>query len=383
MALDARWADDWAHAEHLAGVQRDQHYNLIRMDADGRQIALLHYPDFFDEPFPALRESWLVHLDSQLVSYRSYADSLNPPILHRKELLLAADHPRRAEYAALTATAEALGLFDHPTRIGYQRQWLALVREKGYRIAGHALLPLGNEDAEYADTADTACHADWQAARHLTALVRDNFSAPIQSLARYGLLDGRFSLFDYGCGRGDDLRGLRENGLNAAGWDPYYAPEQTLQAADIVNLGFVINVIEDRDARLEALTRAWSLAERLLVVAVMLANPHDPRGQPFRDGVRTQRGTFQKYYTAAEIQAFLHTTLDQEPIPVAPGVLYVFRDADLEQHFLLNRYRSRRSPLRSALPRHERPPRTRSSPAPRPPRDRLAERYAAYREPLE
>jgi DNA phosphorothioation-associated putative methyltransferase len=385
-ALDARWADDWARAERLAGVQRDQHYNLIRMDADGRQIALLHYPDFFDEPFPTLRESWLVHLDSPLVSYRSYADSLNPPILHRKELLLAADHPRRAEYAALTATAETLGLFDHPTRIGYQRQWLALVREKGYRIAGHALLPLGNEDAEQADTvdtADTALHDDWQAARHLTALVRDNFSAPIQSLARYGLLDGRFSLFDYGCGRGDDLRGLREQGLNAAGWDPYYAPEQALQAADIVNLGFVINVIEDRDARLEALTRAWSLAERLLVVAVMLANPHDPRGQPFRDGVRTQRGTFQKYYTAAEIQAFLHATLDQEPIPVAPGVLYVFRDADLEQRFLLDRYRSRRSPLRTALPRRERPPRTRSSPTPRPPRDRLAERYAAYREPLE
>jgi len=32
----------------------------------------------------------------------------------------------------------------------------------------------------------------------------------------------------------------------------------------------VVNVIEDFDERLEALTRAWSLAERLLVVSVMV-----------------------------------------------------------------------------------------------------------------
>lgn len=131
-ALDARWADDWARAERLAGVQRDQHYNLIRMDADGRQIALLALPGLLRRTLSgSARKLAGAHLDSPLVSYRSYADSLNPPILHRKELLLAADHPRRAEYAALTATAETLGLFDHPTRIGYQRQWLALVREKG------------------------------------------------------------------------------------------------------------------------------------------------------------------------------------------------------------------------------------------------------------
>ena len=144
----------------------------------------------------------------------------------------------------------------------------------------------------------------------------------------HGFLDGRYRLFDYGCGRGDDVRGLIENGLTAAGWDPYYAPDSPFTPADIVNLGFVINVIEDFDERLEALTRAWSLAERLLVVSVMLANQNDPRGERFRDGVMTQRGTFQKYFTQAEIKAFLEQALDEEAIPVAPGVLYVFRDKD-------------------------------------------------------
>lgn len=71
-----------------------------------------------------------------------------------------------------------------------------------------------------------------------------------------------------------------------------------------LRLGFVINVIEDFDERLEALTRAWSLAERLLVVSVMLANQNDAGGERFRDGVRTRRGTFQKYYTQIEIKRF-------------------------------------------------------------------------------
>ncbi len=120
---------------------------------------------------------------------RTYADSLNPPILHRKELLLPADHPRRAEFAALTEACEAIGLFDEPTRIGYRRQWLDLVREKGYRIEDHALVPLGNTegDGDAGDEPqDAVLFGHWQAARQLTALVRYNFSAPVQSLARYG-----------------------------------------------------------------------------------------------------------------------------------------------------------------------------------------------------
>lgn len=388
--LDAGLATRLLEAERLAGVRRLAHYNLIRVDADGSHVALLHYPGFFDEPFPVLRESWRVDLANGTVGYRSHADSLNPPILHRKELLLPADHPRRAEYAALTAAAESIGLFDQPTRIGYQRQWLALVREKGYRIVGHILVPLGNDDTGESESGTPSPFAGegwregierlpqtgWLAARQLTALTRQGFSAPMQTLARYGFLDGRFSLFDYGCGRGDDVRGLTENGLSAAGWDPYHAPDQPIRPADIVNLGFVVNVIEDFDERLEALTRAWSLATRLLVVSVMLANQNEPRGRQFRDGILTQRGTFQKYYTQGEVKAFVEAALDQEPIPVAPGVLYVFRDKDAEQRFLVERYRSRRYPLpRPTPPAREHPERSR--------RDRATERYAEYREPLE
>ena len=73
-------------------------------------------------PFPALATSWLVDLDAGTVGYRTYADSLNSPILQRKELLLPADDPRRKAWAALTAAGESVGLFDDPRRIGSQRQ---------------------------------------------------------------------------------------------------------------------------------------------------------------------------------------------------------------------------------------------------------------------
>jgi DNA phosphorothioation-associated putative methyltransferase len=373
-------------------------FNVVRVAEDGSEVAFLNYPDFFETPFPALKESWRVDRTTGETGYRTYADSLNPPILHRKELLLPGDYPGRAEYVALTEQAEAIGLFDDPKRIGYRRQWEARVADAGYRIEGHTLVPIGNLDGIAGEAAEGDLAAtetgeggvfsrdlvglggvlDWEAARHRTAMVRYGFSAPVQTLARHGFLDGRYRLFDYGCGRGDDVRGLRENGLDASGWDPYFAPDEPIAAADIVNLGFVINVIEDFDERLVALTRAWSLAERLLVVSVMLANQNDPRGERFRDGVMTQRGTFQRYYTQAEIKAYLEQVLDEEPIPVAPGVLYLFRDKDAEQRFLVECYSRRRNPLRV--------PSTRPAPMPRERparRDRAAERYDVYRVPLE
>ncbi|MEA3638917.1 MAG: DNA phosphorothioation-associated putative methyltransferase [Lamprobacter sp.] len=438
--VQASAGSDWqalvVAAEQAVGVERGVGFNVVRLDAESGEVALLHYPAFFDDPFPALRESWRFEPATGAVGYRTYADSLNPPILHRKELLLPADHPRLEEYQALTEAAELIGLFEDTTRIGYRRQWLELVRAKGYRFDGHLLVPLGNveDDGDGAGdregdgqqdregdrarqalaAGEAASHgaelegslyglpeggpapgagsgadgarpspAGWEAARHRTAMVRYGFSAPIQSLARHGFLDGQYRLFDYGCGRGDDLRGLRENGLTASGWDPYFAPEQPIQSADLVNLGFVINVIEDFDERLEALQRAWSLAERLLVVSVMLANQNDPRGTCFRDGVITQRQTFQKYFTQQEIKAFLTDALDEEPIPVAPGVLYVFRDKDAEQRFLVERYRRRRSRLRdpsapaSASVRSARAPRISQR------RDRRLEQYAAHQALLE
>ena len=141
-------------------------------------------------------------------------------------------------------------------------------------------------------------------------------------------------------------------------------------------MGFVINVIEDYEERVDALISAWSLSERMLVISVMLSNQNAPRGQRFGDGVMTSRGTFQKYYTQAGIKAFVEQVLDEEPIPVAPGVLYVFRDKDLEQRFQMDRYRSRYNRLRNPTPR-QREHQEKAK------RNRAEERYQEYKKPLD
>jgi hypothetical protein len=232
-------------AESLAQVTRGDRYNVARFDnSHNNRVALLNYPSFFEDAFPALHESWNVDLAPGRVSYRSYRDSLTPPILHRKELMLPPDHPRRAEFQALTEAAEAIGLFEDTTRIGFREQWLRLVREKGYQIVGHDLIPIANDETTDVTT-EAPTNGD-AVARHLTALVRYGFSAPVQALARYGLITPSVEVFDYGCGRGDDIRGLVANGVAACGWDPHYAPDAAKREADVVNLCFVINVIEDR-----------------------------------------------------------------------------------------------------------------------------------------
>lgn len=335
------------NAEKLAQVSKGEDYNVVRISENKESISFLYYPNFFDQPFPILNTSWRVELTgTQQVRKRSYTDSLNPPILHRKELLLPPDHKEIGKLQELTSIAEALGLFDDPSRIGFQKQWENLINEKGYQLIDYEFIPIGNDLSEPEDASEF-CSAN-EVQRHLTALVRYGFSAPIQMLAKFGFLDGSRSVFDYGCGRGDDLRGLQENDIQALGWDPHYAPDREKHISHIVNLGFVINVIEDINERIEALQGAYSLAQELLVVSVMLANQNATKGKPFNDGVLTSRGTFQKFYTPNELKIFIEQNLHEDPIPVAPGIFFVFKDKDVEQRFLIGRSRSRSNLLRAA-----------------------------------
>jgi DNA phosphorothioation-associated putative methyltransferase len=341
-ALDPSWREAAAHAATLAKAETGRDFNVVKLNQDGTSVSLLDYSGFFEEAFPALRRYWTVDLAKSTVRFRTYAESLNPPILHRKELLLPNSHPLREAFSNLTRAAEQIGLFDDPRRIGFKRAWEALLDVRGYRVIGHELVPVGNDE-----TGESSHEESFSGvARHLTALSRTNLSAPVQTLARFGFLDGSKTVFDYGCGRGGDVRGLAENGITVNGWDPYFAPDGIKQSAHIVNLGFVINVIEDPVERLEALQCAYALAEELLVVSAMLANPEAIRGIPYGDGVLTSRNTFQKYYTQGELRHWLVEALDVEPLAVAPGIFYVFKDQDFEQRFLLGRQENRRNVLK-------------------------------------
>jgi DNA phosphorothioation-associated putative methyltransferase len=303
-------------------------WNVVKFGSLSLKVSLLSYPAFFEEAFPILRTAWTVDLEHRIVRFRDYSADANPPVLHRKEQLLPQDHPDVPRFAELTASAERLGLFDDVAIIGLLRGWIERLRVCGVRVEGQTLIASGPVEGSGAPPV----------ARHRTALHRRTLSTPMQLLARYGYLEGKHAIFDYGCGHGDDLMALRERGLTAAGWDPHFAPSESKVTADVVNLGFVLNVIENIEERREALEGAYELAGKFLVVSALIGGRMlTERRRLYRDGVLTQRGTFQKFFAQGELRSYVALTLKREPIAVAPGVFFVFRDDQEEQRFLAAR----------------------------------------------
>ena len=199
-------------------------FQVVKLATREWKVSLLAYPGFFEEAFPALAESWAVDLATGTVTHRTYPASGNPPILHRKETLLPPDHPRVPELAALTTAAERLGLFADAQEIGTRRVWEGRLTRLGVRVEGHQLVEARKATGDRKDQARAEADQDESHAgpvlRHRTALQRYSLSTPMQALFRHGYLDGRGTVFDYGCGRGDDVRLLEALEVDASGWVP-------------------------------------------------------------------------------------------------------------------------------------------------------------------
>ena len=97
---------------------------------------------------------------------------------------------------------------------------------------------------------------------------RHRCSRPVAIALGDGLITKETSVFDYGCGRGDDLRFLKSRRIKAAGYDPHYKPKAKRTESDVVNIGYVLNVIEDPRERLDTLRAAYKLARKVLIVSV-------------------------------------------------------------------------------------------------------------------
>jgi DNA phosphorothioation-associated putative methyltransferase len=158
------------------------------------------------------------------------------------------------------------------------------------------------------------------------------------------------TFFDYGCGHGEDLKFVAEKGFEVQGWDPFYKPDGDRQPADVVNLGYVINVIENPGERREALIQAWELAQKILVVSAQVLIADGGSGHiAYGDGVITSRNTFQKYYDQEELKLYIDQVLGVDAIPVALGIYIVFRDESQAETFRASRFRSRATTPRIRL----------------------------------
>jgi DNA phosphorothioation-associated putative methyltransferase len=319
----------------VAEFKIPEEFNIIKFHNQELKISFLAYPTFFDSAHPALSKALVLDLTRNSKREVDYRGNPNPPILHRKEAFLPAGHPRREEFATLTRAEEEAGLYVHTATIGFKLNWENLLATKSLAIEGHMLRPRSEQFHGNSTTPEKTV-----VPRHKTALTRYDLSKPVKGLLEHGLLRKGVTIFDYGCGQGSDVAGLSSLGFDTIGWDPVHRPSELKRVSEIVNFGYVLNVIEDPAERLEALVDAHRHTTRLLVVSALIQETVCmDRAETFSDGVLTKRGTFQKYFEQHELHQYIEDALETPAIPVGLGVFYVFRDPAEYHDFLASRSR--------------------------------------------
>ncbi|WP_312037182.1 DNA phosphorothioation-associated putative methyltransferase [Pseudoalteromonas sp. MMG012] len=309
--------------------QFEHPWNVLKLFKHDFKLTLLYYPDFETYAYPQLHTSITVNLLENTSKITDYQSSNNPPILHRKEAFILPNHPLIEQFKQHTREGEQIGLYQNTKAIGFKNQWEKLIKRHGCQLNDKGDLIAITQHVPI--PADTTTHA---IQRHKTAINRDRLSAPFQKLAKFGYLNSDYSIQDYGCGLGDDVRELEASGLNINAWDPVHKPDGQKLQSEIVNLGFVLNVIEDYDEREQTLKEAYALCDKLLLVSVMLINSNIfEQFKPYKDGVITKRNTFQKYYSQSQIREYIEQTLNVSTLPFGQGIIAVFKcPALLEQH---------------------------------------------------
>lgn len=325
--------DELSHKFHEALEILDfpKTWNVVKFDLNEiEKISFLEYNDFWSDPFPALLTSVNVNLRTKVFKRRLYSPK-NPPILHRKELLLLPDNAHVSKFSALTKSLDELGAFESIYRYGTKLRWEERLIDLGIEIhdykVRHVLPKGGRTNTQFI-------------ARHRTAIKRKSLSSCMGALLDTSLISLDTEIFDFGCGRGDDIAILAHNKFkNVSGWDPHYAPDNPIpQCSDYVTLSFVLNVIEDPQERHEVLKKAYSIAAKALVFSVMLEHQADLKlSKPMNDGFVSSKNTFQKYYDHDDVVALVSEQLDESAIKLAPGVYIVFKDKGLEQEYLFKR----------------------------------------------
>lgn len=306
-------------------------WNVVKFDlAATHRVSFLFYTDIYSNPFPELMASTNVDLKTEQVKHRIYSRT-NPPILHRKELLLLPSDVQVPTFSSLTCRLVELGAFEEIYKYGTKLPWQNRLKELEIEIKDHSI----TYGIEKKDNRNSG-HIE----RHRTALKRKKLSSCMGALVDTSLISLESEIFDYGCGRGDDVSILLKSKFsNVSGWDPHFVPNNPIPtASEYVTLSFVLNVIEHPHERHEVLKKAYGIASKALVFSVMFEHQAYLKfSKPMNDGFVSSRNTFQKYYDHDEILALINEQLSENAIKLASGVYIVFKDKELEQEYLFKR----------------------------------------------
>src|SRR5262249_22203393 len=114
--------------------------NVIKIHRRSGKLSYLVYPEFEGDPHPALLRSVRVNLRTRQIDCHDYAQSANPPVLHRKDAFLCPDDLLHAKFARLTAQEDKHGVLDDPSGIGTRDGWARRLGERGFALRGHRLV---------------------------------------------------------------------------------------------------------------------------------------------------------------------------------------------------------------------------------------------------
>ncbi|MCB1144872.1 MAG: DNA phosphorothioation-associated putative methyltransferase [Leptospiraceae bacterium] len=176
--------------------------------------------------------------------------------------------------------------------------------------------------------------------RQKTAIIRKKISKPVLTCIEDGLLSVSETFLDYGCGRGEDLIFLKKLGYKVSGFDPYYKASLPVKSS-IVNLGYVLNVIEDPSERWDTFQKAYDLAENLLIASVMIRDTEVfEKETSYSDGIITSWNTFQKYYTQKEFIEYCQR-ITIHSLSAGLGIVYLFKNPEWKSNFLSGKKETR------------------------------------------
>jgi len=112
-------------------------WNVIKLNIKNpEQLSFLEYESFEQAEFPILFRSCQIDLKLRKIQIREHSKN-NPPVLHRKELLVHPNHPDREKFLSLTAQLEDLGAFRNIVKLGTKHRWEDELTELNIVIKDH------------------------------------------------------------------------------------------------------------------------------------------------------------------------------------------------------------------------------------------------------